>query len=251
MAYNLQDIARVSGVGAPRLQEWIRQGLLQLSPDEEGSTRFEEQDLLRLQLILLNMELHIPASQLKLTLDEQEQDIIAALLAHKQSLMDKVRRLQMMTETIDRTLSDLEKGAGPNPETWLAGLGGQGAPESGYLSNDSLHIEEGPSQEGREEDSRWSKDDYLSTQKEADEIYLDLCRAMDSGLKPEHPEVQSIIDRHYRWVGHFYTPSKKIYIDLGELYVEQDDFKKLYDVYHPRLAHYLRDAMKVYAEARL
>ncbi|NMO97369.1 MerR family transcriptional regulator [Paenibacillus lemnae] len=252
MAYTLQDIVRISGVRLETLQEFLQQGLLHGSQKkEDGEELYGEEQLLRLQFILFNLEQDVPMEEMAHHLEEQEKDPIATLVSHKQCFIEKVLRIQTIVDTIDLTTSYLKNGEKLDFERLYIGLSSE---DHGEACGDSGAPEEAElSRQGQEDEdpSRWSKEDYLSTQKEADGIYLDLCRAMESGLTPNHPEVQSIIHRHYKWVCNFYTPSQKIYSDLGELYVEQDDFKKLYDVYHPGLAEYLRDAMKIFADKQL
>lgn len=68
---------------------------------------------------------------------------------------------------------------------------------------------------------------------------------------PESDEVQAIIHRHYNLYGQFYDMTKQIYMELPSLYAEHPDFKKFFDVYHPRMIEFLGKAMRFYAEKNL
>jgi hypothetical protein len=72
------------------------------------------------------------------------------------------------------------------------------------------------------------------------------CRSIKSSCK-----TKSSIKRHLQWVSRFYTPTAEIYSGLGDLYVEHDDFRQMYEGYRPGLAQYLRDGMKALAEREL
>ena len=79
--------------------------------------------------------------------------------------------------------------------------------------------------------------------------------AINRNLKASSPEVQKLIQRHFKLIQRFWEPAIKAtperYIGLGDLYLEHPDFKKMLDGYHPRLATFLSEAMKVFAEKNL
>jgi hypothetical protein len=79
-----------------------------------------------------------------------------------------------------------------------------------------------------------------------------LIALIDAGREPGDPEVLDVVDGHYRWLssGHW-TPNRESYTGLGELYAGDPRFRVNFDKTDPRLADFLRDAMKAYAEARL
>jgi hypothetical protein len=63
--------------------------------------------------------------------------------------------------------------------------------------------------------------------------------------------VQAIVARHHAWVGHFWTPGREAYTNLGQMYVDDERFTATYDAVAPGLAAYLRDAIAVYAARAL
>jgi hypothetical protein len=52
-------------------------------------------------------------------------------------------------------------------------------------------------------------------------------------------------------VARYWTPTAEGYRNLGQLYVDDDRFRASYERITPGLAAYQRDAMAVYASARL
>ncbi|OZB90311.1 TipAS antibiotic-recognition domain-containing protein [Paenibacillus sp. XY044] len=106
-------------------------------------------------------------------------------------------------------------------------------------------------QVSKEKMQLWTKEDYLRSQREIDQISRDLKAAIEEGFHPGDPPVQQMIRRHYEWMSHYYTPSAIVYIELGNLYVDQTDHKQLFTVYHPQLPVFLRDGMKIFAEREL
>lgn len=98
---------------------------------------------------------------------------------------------------------------------------------------------------------QWTKEDYLNSQQQVDRINREMAEAIREGESPESPRVQRIIRQHYESMTQFYTPTADVYRGLGELYVEQPEYKKLFDTYHPRLAQFLCDAMRLFADREL
>ncbi len=86
---------------------------------------------------------------------------------------------------------------------------------------------------------------------EAHAVHRDLAAAMREGAPVDDPAVQEVVARHHGWVCHFWTPGRDAYIGLGQLYVDDERFTATIDATAPGLAAYLRDAMAVYARARL
>jgi hypothetical protein len=96
----------------------------------------------------------------------------------------------------------------------------------------------------------WKKADWEKSGKEFENICQDLVKLMDDQLETSSPEVQSIIRRHYQWLKKFWTPNKESYAGHALLIVESD-LRKAYEAYHPQLAGYLAEGIKVFAERDL
>ena len=78
-----------------------------------------------------------------------------------------------------------------------------------------------------------------------------LAKLFTSGHAANSEEVQQAIANHYGWVSAFWTPSREAYIGLGEMYVSDPRFAANYDKYAAGLAHFMRDAMKIWANENL
>ena len=78
-----------------------------------------------------------------------------------------------------------------------------------------------------------------------------MAELMTAGQPAADPEVQAEVDRHYRWVARYWTPTAQAYRGLGQLYMDDERFRGRYEQIAPGLAAYQRDAMTVYARDRL
>ena len=257
MGYTQQDVARISGVPEETLQFYDAAGLLAPAYwTDERLPCYKEEELLRLQQIMLYREFNASLSVIMDNL-ERTQDRVETLALHKQKLIETVLRLQKLMDTIDRTADCLRKQEAIVPEQLFSGF--DPVRQALYNRNELFppaqaaagSASKSPVRAAEQGYPEWSKEDYLDTQREADAIYMKLCEAIEDGCKPGDPKTQEAVRMHYEWVCHFYTPTREIYLGLGQLYVEQEEFKKLYDSYHPKLAEFLRDSIQVYADNNL
>ncbi len=103
----------------------------------------------------------------------------------------------------------------------------------------------------RASNRRWKQ--YSAAEKErilseSKAIYVDLIAAMPKGAGSE--EVQAIIARWHKNMEHFWIANDEQLLKLSEMYNEDPRFKANYDKMHPKLAEFMREAVKVYVEER-
>ena len=73
-------------------------------------------------------------------------------------------------------------------------------------------------------------------------------------MKPDSAEVQSVIRRHFQWLPWTgATCTRESYIGLGEGYTGFEWKKAFgpYDTKHPRLAKFMAEAMRIFAEKNI
>ena len=94
---------------------------------------------------------------------------------------------------------------------------------------------------------RYTKADWDAIQQEGTQIMEGLVAAMDRG--PADPEAQQWVTRHHAQINErFYACSAEVYRGLGEMYVQEPRFTAFYEKYKTGLAHFLRDAIRVYCD---
>lgn len=253
MAYTVKEVSNLSGISVRTLHYYDEIGLLK--PHDIGNNGYryyEQEQLLRLQQIMVYRELDLPLSEIGNVLEQTKEQKAEVLQEHRAKVEAKVFRLHTLLQTIDETVAHLKGEQAMKPEHMYQGFN----PEKQEMYERDLTDRYGQEaqetiQESKTATKNWSKEDYLDSQAEADQIHRRLAEAMNKGLKHNSEEVQALIRRHLQWVSRFYTPTAEIYSGLGDLYVEHEDFNKMYEGYRPGLAEYLRDGMKVLAEREL
>jgi hypothetical protein len=93
----------------------------------------------------------------------------------------------------------------------------------------------------------WTKSDWQEVSREFDEICKKLTSLLKQEIKVNSPLVADVISLHYLWIKKFWEPNKVSYFGLADCYI-QFEWERVFKPYHPELAHYLSQAMKLFAE---
>lgn len=256
MAWSIADVARMSGVTSRTLRHYDEIGLLPPARfGSNGHRYYEEADLLRLQQILLMRELGLGLREIQAVLDSQV-DQVAALRAHHQRLLAERDRLATLARTVGRTIAELEAGKDTNgmtkinrPENLFAGF----EPSSVEAEIESEVRERWPAawEESRQAIDTMTAEDTEQWQRGVTAQMIRFAEFMVAGTPVSDPAVQAEVDVHYRGICRFWTPNAEAYKGLGQTYVDDPRFRTNYDKIADGLAVYQRDAMVVYADARL
>ena len=103
----------------------------------------------------------------------------------------------------------------------------------------------------RASNKKWKA--YSTAKKEAimaegSAVYKDLIAAMPKGASSL--EVQAIVERWRRHMDYFWTPNLDQLLGLANGYNDDPKFKANFDKMHPKLAEFMREAVKVYVQVK-
>src|SRR5688500_8483895 len=100
--YQVNDVAVAAGVSVRTLHHYDAMGLLVPSARTEAGYRlYTDQDLLRLQQILIGRELGLALEEIRRMLDEPDFDRRRALLRQRAELVGRVERTNKMIRAVD------------------------------------------------------------------------------------------------------------------------------------------------------
>ena len=173
-------------------------------------------------------------------------DILGALHGHREALQKQVRRLNHLIETVDHTIQHL-KGEKPMSDKDIFEGFSEEEQEKYALEAEQIYDPETV----RASNRRWKA--YSAEKKaqilaESKGIYLDMIAAMPQGAGS--PQVQALVERWRKNMDHFWTPNLEQLQGLAEGYVSDPRFKANFDKMHPRLAEFMREAVKIYVERK-
>jgi DNA-binding transcriptional MerR regulator len=251
MAWSITEVAKFSGLTSRTLRHYDEIGLLPPAfVGANGYRYYAEDELLRLQRIMVLRELGLPLPRIAEVLDAQT-DRIEALREHLRMLQAERDRLARLAATVARTIGELED------ETGGRAVGIQ-RPENLFEGFDDTQYadearERWPAQFARSQAyaATLSEQDKQEMGRENTAAMVRMAEFMAAGTPVDDPAVLAETDRHYRFIARFWTPDAAAYKCLGLMYVDDERFTATYDRIAVGLAAYYRDAMAAYADARL
>jgi len=248
-AYTVHELADLAGVSVRTLHHYDQIGLLRPSARTTAGYRlYREPELLRLQQILFYRELEFPLEQIKQLMEEPGYDPVQALYDHRRLLNEQVQRLERLLKTVDKTILKLTEERMELTDAELyEGFTKEQAEryqrEARELYDPKL-VEESERRVRKMTKAQWN-----AIKQDGDAVTRGMAALMDRS--PGDPEVQQLVARHHAWIENFYTPTPEIYRGLGQLYVENDEFRANYDRYRPGLADFMQAAMNYYCDHEL
>jgi DNA-binding transcriptional MerR regulator len=259
MDYTVHKLAQLSGVSIRTLHFYDEIGLLKPAyVAENGYRYYQEKQLLVLQQILFFRELGFELKQIQEILGQSDFDRLKALESQKTLLQNKITQLQTLLKTIDKTVNHLEgKRMLPNKDIFKGF-----APDSEkqkkyeefveeYLTHKYGHKKAQEAMAHTHNNVKtWTTKDWENVSIQFDEICKALVEMLEKKLNPDAKEVQNIIRKHYEVIKKFWEPTKERYAGHAD-FIMETDLRKFYDKYHPKLAQFISDAIKLFAERNL
>ncbi|GAA0992379.1 MerR family transcriptional regulator [Subtercola frigoramans] len=252
MEWSIQQIARLAGTTSRTLRHYGEVGLV--TPSRIGDNEYRYYDavaLVRLQRVLLLRELGLGIPAIAEILAGQRNDTVA-LRAHLEWLTEEKKRLDRLMTSVSRTIHDLEKGEEPMAEKMFDGFD-----HTVYKDE----VEEKWGAESYAASDRWytsmsqrESDDFLMA---AAELASDWASAAQCGAAIDGPLAQELAKRQCDWLCGIPgapksadgRPTKQYFSWLGDSYVNDERFAVNYG--GTEGATFVRDAMRVFAEAEL
>lgn len=243
--YRVKDVAQIAGVSIRTLHHYDEIGLLIPQARSSGGYRlYSDDDLLRLQQILIGRELGLSLEQIRRSLDDPRFERRKALLTQKEQLRARVRQTEAMIRAVDAALAILDekaKGGSMDMKDIFDGFD-----PSKY--EDEARERWGKSnayKESMKRTGRYTPDDWKRIKAEQQAIYEDSAALMKAGSKPSDPKAMDIAERHRlsidRWV---YSCSHAMHVRLASLYEGDSRFAENIDKHGKGLTGFLVAAIR-------
>jgi DNA-binding transcriptional MerR regulator len=269
--WSIQEIARLTGTTSRTLRHYDDIGLLPPTRiASNGYRHYDEGALVRLQRILLLRELGLGLPAIA---DVVGKDPVsapgrgghaeaAALERHLEQLRAEQARLARQIASVEHTITTLREGEDLMPENMFDGF------------DHTQYKDEVETRWGKQayaDSDRWwrglSADEKAAWKQRVADLGADWIALAEAGADPASPEAQDVARRHVEWLtGIPGTPAygdgadRRAYvIGLGEMYVADPRFGANYATEADRAgaeqgtagAEFVRDALRIYAEANL
>lgn len=230
--YQVKDVTRLTGVSVRALHHYDEIGLLSPSGRSDAGYRlYSDDDLLRLQQILIGRELGLSLEEIRRSLDDPSFDRRAALERQRAELTKRAERATAMLRAIDAALAALA-----SPRVDLAALF-DGFDPAQY--EDEVRQRWGDTAAYAESARRtraYTKADWERYKAEADAIMTDAANLFRAGTPADGDAAMAAAERHRlsidRW---FYPCSPAMHASLADMYEADPRFAANIDKYAPGL----------------
>ncbi|TDV46944.1 MerR family transcriptional regulator [Actinophytocola oryzae] len=250
MAWSIAQVARMSKVTSRTLRHYDEIGLLPPAwVGGNGYRYYEQEQLLRLQQILVMRELGLGLDAIK-EIVRHGRDQAEVLRMHRGWLLAERDRFARLARTVTRTIEELEGGENvTSMDHWFEGFDSAKQAELTEEARQRWGAEQVDAANAHVRGK--SKEWWQSQGRQWAEQVGTLVALIDAGHQPGDAEVLDALDGHYRWLCGYWTPNRESYTGLGDLYADDPRFRANFDRTDPRLAEFMRAAMAAYAQARL
>lgn len=251
MDWAIHDIARLAGTTSRTLRHYGDVGLVHPSRvGSNGYRYYDEAALARLQRVLILRDLGLGIPAITEVLNGHADDA-KALDSHLRWLRLEKERLDRQIASVETTIKKLKGGEQLMAEEMFDGF------------DHTVYKDEVEERWGKatyaDSDKWWrsmsatEKGDWMSQQKQ---LASDWASASERGVDPSSDEAQTLARRHAEWLGAIpgtprngSAPTQEYFVGLADMYVDDERFARNYGGMIG--ATFVRDAMRVYAEAHL
>lgn len=241
--YPVGRVAALSGVTVRTLHHYDEIGLL--SPggrSESGYRVYEDSDLERLQRILFYRELGFTLKEIQAIIDDPDTDSMGHLRRQRGLLVKRIERFGAMVDAIDYEMEARKMDVPLTPEERLE-VFGEFRPEDHAEEAERRWGDSEAFKESNRRVSKYTKEDWLTLQAEAEEIQNRLATAFEAGLAPDGEEAMAAAEAHRQHISRwFYECTYEIHRGLTDMYVSDERFRSNYDTQTPGLAAYIKEA---------
>ncbi len=252
-AYQVKEVARLTGVSVRALHHYDEIGLLTPSSrTKAGYRQYSDQDLLRLQQILIGRELGLPLEEIKRSLDDPSFDRRTALEKQRELLATRAQRTAAMLRAIDAALAALTNDEGETMkdmnEADISTLFDGFDPA---LYENEVKQRWGKTdayEESARRTSKYTKADWERYKAESNAIMTNAAQLYRSGAAADGDEAMAVAERHRlsleRW---FYPCAPEMHAGLADMYEADARFAENIDKYAPKLTVWWSAAIRANA----
>jgi DNA-binding transcriptional MerR regulator len=243
--YTVRKLSRLAGITPRTLHYYDEIGLLKPSEvGDNGYRYYGEASLLRLQQILLYRELELPLAEIREILDGKGFDELVSLRRHRAALEQHIRRTEKLITSVDETISFMEGRQKMDEIKMFEPFSEEQQAE--YEKEVAEKYDPRIVQASQRKWKSYTKEEKQHIGDEGNAVYRDFVLAIPKG--PASPEAQDCVRRWREHMAYFWEPNDEQCLELADLYNDDPRFKANFDKIDPRLAEFVREAVKIYID---
>ena len=244
------QVAEELGVTVRTLHHYDEIGLLSPSARSTAGYRlYTDEDLTRLQHVVVYRRLGFPLEQISDLLDGSTDGLVVEHL-HRQraAVQSRLEEMRDLVTAIDRALEREMTGVNLTKEEQRE-LFGDGFSDEYVAEAQERWGETEAWKQSQQRTSRYTKADWEQIKAEGEQVTTAFVAAMEAGEPATSTAAMDAAEAARRQIETwFYDLTPDFHRNLGDMYVADPRFTKTYEDIHPGLAQYVRDAIHANAD---
>jgi DNA-binding transcriptional MerR regulator len=251
--YQIKDVAALSGLSARALHHYDTIGLLVPSARTPAGYRlYDDDDVLRLQQIVIGRELGLSLEDIRRSLDDPRFDRREALLAQRAQLEQRARKAAEMIGAVDAAIAAIDGQRTEEPKVDMKKIFAGFDPDEyadeakeRWANTEAYKI-------SMRRTKSYTEADWAKLRDEQSAIYADAFAALQAGKSPDDPAALDVAERHRlsidRW---FYPCSAEMHRGLADMYEADQRFADNIDKHGAGLTKFLVAAIRANGRTRI
>ncbi len=244
-SYSVKELARLAKVTVRTLHHYDSIGLLvPFARSRAGYRLYCDDDLLRLQQILIWRESAMPLEQIRALLDDPTFDRRQALLQQREALVKKVHKTHAMIRSLDAALAVVSEEIEMNPQEIFDGFD----PREHQEEAQARWGDTSAFKESMRRTKNYSPQDWERIKAADRELMEALAARLKQGASPDDDAVLDLAEQHRLHMDRWYYPcDHAMHSGLARLYTADPRFAASFDKYGEGLAEFLAAAIEANA----
>jgi DNA-binding transcriptional MerR regulator len=246
--WTVGQVADLFGVTVRTLHHYDEIGLLVPSERSRAGYRlYTDEDLVRLQQVVVYRRLELPLDEIATLLDGGE-DAADHLRRQRATVMTRLDELRELVSAIDRAL-EREMNDQPATPDDLKELFGDGFSDEYQQEAQERWGESDAWKQSAARTKRYTKADWAEVKTEMEAVNSAFVRTLQLGEPATSEAAMDAAEQHRRHIhDRFYDLDHTFHRGLADMYVSDPRFTKTYEDLAPGLAAYVRDAIHANAD---
>lgn len=243
--YAVTDVAARCHLSVRALHHYDAIGLLRPSRRSAANYRlYDDQDLQRLQQILIYRELGLSLDAVAALLDAEPAAREHVLRTQRAALLAQQERLQAMLQMVDANLKAIKEHQTMNPDTLFQGT--QTFREGEYAAEAEQRWGKTDAwQESKKRQQNRTSEDRDRMLAEADANVAEFVTALRAGQPATGAVAINLARQHRAHIERWHYPCPPaMHVQLADMYVHDPRFTAHYDQHAPGLAAYIAEAIR-------
>jgi MerR family transcriptional regulator, thiopeptide resistance regulator len=252
--YQVKEVSELAGVSVRTLHHYDEVGLLvPRGRSDAGYRLYDDQDLLRLQQIMIGRELGLSLEAIRRSLDDPAFDRKQALVAQRRELQQRAGRTAAMLRALDAAIALLDEDTQARGHTMDMKSVFEGFDPARYEAEAEQRWGNTDAfKESKRRTEQYGKQDWERLAAEQAGVYTDAHRLLREGKRPDQPEAMDVAERHRQLIERWFYPcGREMHLALAAMYEQDARFAQNIDKYGAGLTPFLVAAIRENAQRRL